>query len=208
MAAQLLISTIANAKGDTTDIADAASAFLTQGLAADPRCINCLFGKIVLSLHLDQQPDTETLNRLSKTLRTGHVGATKISISQFSYLVKWQRSDGVKIPAEKLEALFDAALANPGWNHTGRGGIEAAYREYFEFVRGDLESALKHARGAINAWPDQWSYRMQAVQVLRKLGRKADALAELNQAARLAKNVSQHDKVRQTRERIERELQD
>ena len=50
-----------------------------------------MFGLIVLDLHQDRQPDPALITRLADALRSGYVGPTKVSISQFSYLVKWQQ---------------------------------------------------------------------------------------------------------------------
>ena len=206
MAAQFLISAVANAEDNAPAMADAARTFLHNGLAADERCINCLFGLLVLDLHLDRQPDNAVIDQLKQALRAGYVGPTKVSVSQFSYLVKWHRSDGVKLDPQDLEAIFDAALANPAWNHTGRAGIETAYREYYELVAGDLESAVEHARAAAAAWPDQWSYHMHLIRVLRKLSRDAEALTVINQAARVASNQSQLKETADMRADIMREL--
>ena len=205
MAAQLLISSLDRTNSDSQPLATAARTFLNNGLSNDPRCINCLFGLVVLDLHMDRQPDAATVQRLREALGSGPVGATEVSISQFSYLVKWQQGKGVKLPPRELEAIFDAALANPGWNHTGRAGIEAAYREYHENVSGNLDAALNHARAAIHAWPDQWSYHMQLVQVLRKLGNDDAALAALENADRLADNQKQHQQMADLRAAIQRE---
>lgn len=202
MAAQLVISMIANTKGDTSELEATAETFLDQGLRADPNCINCLFGKVVLAIHVDRVPDPGLLDQLSSALRTGFVGATKVSVSQFSYLVKWQQSDGVKIPSAALEKLFDDALQNPRWLPTGRAGIEAAYREYHEFVTGDLERALVHADRAIDAWPDQWSYHMHKVRVLHKLSSVEAALTALDVAERLAGNDDQLSRVEKRRQQI------
>ena len=205
MAAQLLISSLDRTDSDSRPLAAAARTFLDNGLSNDPRCINCLFGLVVLELHMDRQPDAATVQRLREALGSGQVGATEVSISQFSYLVKWQQSEGVKLPPQELEAIFDAALSNPGWNHTGRAGIEAAYREYHEKVSGNLDAALIHARAAIDAWPDQWSYHMQLVQVLRKLGNDDAALAALENADRLADNQKQQQQMADVRAAIQRE---
>jgi len=205
MAAQLLISSLDRTNSDSQPLATAARTFLNNGLSNDPRCINCLFGLVVLDLHMDRQPDAATVQRLREALGSGPVGATEVSISQFSYLVKWQQGKGVKLPPRELEAIFDAALANPGWNHTGRAGIEAAYREYHEKVSGNLDAALIHARAAIHAWPDQWSYHMQLVQVLRKLGNDDAALAALENADRLADNQKQQQQMADVRAAIQRE---
>ncbi|MCB1786635.1 MAG: tetratricopeptide repeat protein, partial [Gammaproteobacteria bacterium] len=109
----------------------------------------------------------------------------------FSFLVKWQRSNGVKLSGDDLESLFEAALANPGWNSTGRASIEAAYREYYEFVVRDLELALPHAKAATDAWPEQWSYHVKLADILRRLGRTDEALAALEKAQKTASNADQ-----------------
>ncbi len=54
MAGQLLISAVEKAGSDAAELASAARTFLRNGLDADERCINCLFGLIVLDLHLRQ----------------------------------------------------------------------------------------------------------------------------------------------------------
>ncbi len=203
MAAQVVIAAIGNARGDVSELGNAAEIFLDRGLANDPQCVNCLFGKVVLALHLNRQPEAETVERLKNGLRRGFVGATKVSISQFSYLVKWYRSDGLRLADDGLNQIFKAALANPRWGYTGRAGIEAAYREYFEFVTGDLDAALEHARKAVQIWPTQWSYHMQLVNVLRKLGRSDDALAALDTAAQHAKYASQRTRMMEKRQVIE-----
>jgi hypothetical protein len=203
MAGQLLITALDRPGVDRDAVAHAARTFLESGLGADPRCINCLFGLLVLDLHLDRQPDPALVDRLADALRSGHVDATNTSTSQFSYLVRWHRSDGIKLAPEQLRSIFDAALANPGWNNTGRAGIAAAYREYFELVAGDLDSALQQAEAAIRSWPAQWSYHMQKIEVLRKLGRRADALAALDRAVPLAENDTQRERMAKVRTELE-----
>jgi hypothetical protein len=205
MAAQMLIGAVGSSENAAPELADAARSFLHNGLEADARCINCMLGLVVLDLHQEMQPPSTLIARISDALRAGYVGPTKVSISQFSYLVKWQQSDGIKLPAEDLEAIFDAALSNPGWVHTGRAGIEAAYREYYEFAVQDLPSALKHAQAAISFWPEQWNYRMQLVRVLHKLGRPSEALAALDVAATLAGNDIQRLETAEARRSIERQ---
>jgi tetratricopeptide (TPR) repeat protein len=203
MAGQLLITALDRPGVDRDAVAHAARTFFESGLDADPRCIDCLFGLLVLDLHLDRQPDPALIGRLAEALRSGHVDATNTSTAQFSYLVRWHRSDGIKLAPEQLRAIFDAALANPGWNNTGRAGIASAYREYFELVAGDLDSALQQAEAAIRSWPAQWSYHMQKVEVLRKLGRRADALAALDRAAPLTENETQRERMAKVRTELE-----
>lgn len=199
MAGQMLIAGLGEAGDQAPALAKAARIFLHNGLLADERCINCLFGLIILDLHLGQQTDSAVVQRLEETLRKGYVGPTKVSVTQFSFLVKWHQSGAYGLPPEKLEGIFDAALANPAWNHTGRAGIEAAYREYFEFVARDLDAALVHARAAVAAWPQQWGYHMSLVQVLRKLGHLDEALAALDEATKVASNDVQQQQTAEAR---------
>lgn len=207
LAAQLLISMIGKSTGNTDQMADAASGFLDAGLRADERCLDCLFGKIALALHVGTQPARETLDKLVSSLESGDVGPTKVSANQFSFLARWHKSDGEKLPADDIESIFDAALANPGWRHDGRAGIEAAYREYHEFVTGDLAAAEQHARAAIAAWPEQWGYHVQLVQVLRKRGLEEDALAALDAASASIRNNRQQQDFEQVKRDIEHSLQ-
>jgi hypothetical protein len=202
MAAQVVIAALDKASGNVPELANAARTFLNQGLVADARCINCLFGLVVLDLHLGNQPDPAIVARLGEALRVGNVGPTKVSVSQFGFLVKWLRSGDSALTPSDLESIFDAALANPRWVHTGRAGIEAAYREYHEFVSQDLEAALLHGRAAVDAWPEQWSYHMQLVRVLKKLGRIDQASEVLDEAARLASNESQHRQTAELRDTL------
>jgi tetratricopeptide (TPR) repeat protein len=187
-------------------LADAARTFLANGLAADSRCINCLFGMVVVDLHMNIQPEQALIDRLADALRSGHVDATKVSISQMSYLVKWQRSDGFKLDPGNLESIFNAALENPAWNHSGRAGIEAAYRDYYELVADDLPNALQHAQAAVQSWPEQWGYRMNLARILVKMGRTSEALAALDEAALVADNQTKQSETSAARVDIEHSL--
>ena len=207
MAAQLLISVIGESEGDTRELEAAAREFLHTGLRIDPECLDCLFGLIALDLNLGRQPPPATIERLRTSLRNGNVGPTHVSISQFSFLARWHRSDGQKLPIAELESIFDAALENPGWNSTGRAGIEAAYRELHEFVTGDLAAAEVHARNAIAAWPGQWGYHAHLIRVLRKQGRPADALIALQQATAAIDNAQQAAELSHLDGVIRRDLQ-
>jgi len=207
MAAQLFIAAIDKNEGEVEGLAKAANYHLDEGLRIDPRCIDCQFGKIVLDLQLGRSPPQETLNRLNDSLRNGDVGPTSLSISQFSFLSRWHRSDGHKLTAEQFESIFDAARANPGWNHTGRAGLESAYRNYYEFVTQDLGKAEEHARAAIAAWPDQWAYHVHLVRVLRKLGRHAEALRALQEGAAAVNNETQRQELERLVDEIRRNLQ-
>ena len=205
-AAQLMITVLGKSKDRPQEIVDLAEYYLHQGLSVDTRCINCLFGMIVLDLHLGKAPDPGVISRLTDALRQGYVGPTKVSLNQFSFLVKWKKSGSSSLSSADLEAIFDAALANRSWVPTGEASIRSAYREYYEFVVGDLESALLHARAAVKAWPQPWNYRMQLVRVLEKLGRYQEALSELDSAADRAKNEKHKRETAETASRIEHQL--
>jgi hypothetical protein len=84
--------------------------------------------------------------------------------------------------------MFDAALENPAWKHTGRAGIEAAYREYWHHVARDLSKALQHGQAAVRAWPSQWSYQFAVAKLLQKLDRPQEALEVLDKAIQFADN--------------------
>ena len=206
MAGQLAISMVPKIQGNKTEIANVAEQFLEQGLRANDRCLNCLFGLVVLDLHLGRAPAFENLDRLTTALREGPVDASLVSVSQFSFLVNWVAAGDSMLTAAQLKSIFDAALANPSWNNTGRASIEAAYRKYYELVTNDLESARMHAEAAIKAWPSQWAYRVQLVEVLLKMERFDEAREALVPAAELAKNAKQNAEVERLLGLVERSV--
>lgn len=208
MAAQALIATFGNAQPgiDTSALAGAARQFLDNGLDIDPGCLDCRFGHVILDLQLGRDPEPASLTALVDGLRHGHVGPTRIAVSQFSFLARWHRSDGHKLPPGEVEAIFQAALANPGWNATGRAGVAAAYREYLEFVTGDLAAAERQARAAVAAWPQQWGYHVQLVNLLRKRGDAGAARRALLAAANAPRNALQRGEFVALEGAIQREL--
>lgn len=206
MAAQALISGLDAGDGDRETIAAAARDYLDAGLAIDPDCIDCLLGKVVLALHLDRQPDPALLERLLAALRSGHVGPTRVSVSQFNFLVSWQRSDATRLAPADFEAIFEAALANPAWPGSGRAGLASAYREYHEHVTGDLAAALQYAAAAVDAWREQWGYHVHLVRVLRKAGLHVEALKALDAAAGTLRNARQRAHFFELRAAIKRDL--
>ncbi|MCP5438817.1 MAG: hypothetical protein H6960_11735 [Chromatiaceae bacterium] len=54
----------------------------------------------------------------------------------------------MKLPPQELEAIFDAALANPGWNTPAVPASNGVLR-VCENVSSNLDAALNHARAAI-----------------------------------------------------------
>jgi tetratricopeptide (TPR) repeat protein len=197
MAGQLAIAMLPQIQGDKAEIANVAEQFLEQGLKANDRCLNCLFGLLVLDLHLERAPEQGNLDDLVRGLRSGPVDASIVSVSQFNYLVEWAKGGESTLTGDIMKSLFDAALENPGWNYTGRAGIESTYREYLELVVGDLELALEHARAAVALWPSQWSYHKQLISLLLKMGREDEALSAVQVASKVAVNAQQQIAIEQ-----------
>lgn len=205
MAAQYLIAAVAEAGPNASTLVEAAHAYLDAGLRSPGGCINCLFGKVVLALQTGRQPSAEVFDELRRRLRTGDVGPTKVSVTQFSFLSRWHRSDGTRLPHAQFTALFEDALANPGWRHTGRAAIEASYREYHEFVTGDLAVAERHARAALAAWPQQWGYHAHLVRVLRKRGHHDEAWKALEKAESSVRNAKQRQDLAQLKDAVRKD---
>ncbi|MCB1923408.1 MAG: hypothetical protein KDJ27_06600 [Gammaproteobacteria bacterium] len=208
MAAQMLIVAIDTSEGDKASLAAAADTFLDRGLEIDGKCIDCLFGKVVLHLHMGAQPPAALLERLQHALANDDIGPIDLSISQFSFLVRWQRREGATwLNNADVEAILDAALRNEGWGHTARAAIESAYREYHEFVTGRLDLAEQHARAAVRAWPDQWGYHAQLIRVLRKQSQFEAAMLALDEAEATIRNADQRNEHTRLRQAIDIELQ-
>lgn len=206
-AAQLLIASLEHAGDSRSHLASTARSYLERGLQSDANCVNCLFGLVVLDLHLGQRPPAETIDAIVQALRSGHVDATTVSVGQFSYLVNWQKRQDSALQPQQIEAIFAAALTNPGWNRTGKASLHAAYREYLEFVVGDLPGALKHAEIAVVTWPGQWAYQMQKLRLLARLGRWGEALQAADRMQSIAINEPQREQLRNIRARIEQRSQ-
>ncbi|MCB1773736.1 MAG: tetratricopeptide repeat protein [Gammaproteobacteria bacterium] len=197
IAAKTLIGTLNRHDAERPLRADIARRHLERGLAADPTCTNCLFGLLVLDLHLDRVPSDDLMSRLTDVLRDGRVDATTLSVGQFSFLVKWQKSGASTLTDEQLRSIFDTALDNRGWNHTGRAGIHAAYREYLATVVGDLDGALEQADKAISTWPEQWAYHVHKVELLMQMQRYDEALAAIDAAMSVSDNNGQRARLEQ-----------
>jgi hypothetical protein len=206
MAGQFLLAAAKHAEGDKTQLADAARTMFENGLEVNDRCINCLFGLLVLDLTLDRDPSTELLARLKNSLRSGEVGPTTVAVNQFSFLSRWQRGGGHRLSRDDFQALFDAALENSRWTHTARAGIAAAYAEYYEFVVKDLDAARTQARAAVDAWPQQWAYHIHLVRILRKLGQYEQALATVRNSLTAVSNDDQKRESEKLIGEIDREM--
>ena len=185
-AAKLYISHIGKT-ADSDQIKDAATAHLQKLRQLSPENLNALFGLIVLNLHLDLPPEPQWISELQNRLRTGIVDPQHLSVTQFSYLVKWHMSDGKRLSQEDLLGIFNAALANPRFDRFARGGILSALRAYHLEVLNDPETAHTYARQAVDAWPERWHFHKQLVKLLVKLERWKDATEALSQARQLDK---------------------
>lgn len=202
-AAQLLIAAIGRDPTRADQFAPAARDFLHAGLKADPGALNCLFGLLVLDLHLDKTPPPDLIDRLTTQLRSGYIGPTKLAITQFNYLVTWQRSGVSGLTATDMVRIFEAVLANPTSYGKGRAGIETAYRAYLEFVLKDLPGALLHAEQAVRLWPDRADYQMNLARVQAKLGRYLPAHETLQKARKLALGPSQQTALDEMEQQLE-----
>ena len=202
IAAKTLIGSLNQHDAERPLRADIARRHLERGLAANPNCTNCLFGMLVLDLHLDRPPSDSLMTRLISALRTGYVDATTLSVGQFSFLVEWQKSGASALTDGQFRSIFDSALDNSGWNRTGRAGIHAAYREYLAAVAGDLDGALEQADKAIATWPNQWAYHVHKVELLIRLQRYDDALAALEHASKVSGNDDQESRLEEMKKAI------
>jgi hypothetical protein len=207
IAAKTLIGSLGQQDAERPLRAEIARQHLERGLAAKPGCTNCLFGLLVLDLHLDRAPSDALMARLTDALRSGYVDATTLSVGQFSFLVKWQQSGASALTDGQIRSIFDAALDNPGWNPTGRAGIHAAYREYLATVAGDTNGALEQADRAIATWPRQWAYYVHKVELLTEMQRYDEALATLAQADSVSDNEEQRTRLEQIRMAIQQATQ-
>ncbi len=202
MAAQLLIASLDSDRKENSSAESLARHYLARGLEIDQNCANCLFGLIVLDIHVNKPPPDATLNQLKDYLRSGDVGPTRVAINQFRFLVDWQKGGASSLSNSALEDILDAALENPKWTFTARSSIESAYREYHEFVTKDLGTALLHATRSADAWREQWKPRMNVVRILLKMGQKQEALKHLDVASSVARNEHQLRQTQQLREHI------
>lgn len=166
-------------------------------LQLDPNNPDALFGLIVLNLHVAQAPKSEWLSQLSEELRTGDVGPTRMTVSQFAFLVRWIRSGQYSLSPEAMHSLFDAALDNPRLPRLARASILAARRAYASDVLGDLPAALEYAKASVALWPQRWHYRKRLAQIHMRLLSFDDARDVLKQALRLNLNQDQRTQANQ-----------
>jgi tetratricopeptide (TPR) repeat protein len=182
--AQLLIDQVGRGR-HSDKIYRAAQSHLQKVRELDPENLDALFGLVFLDLFADKDPPQPLIGTLVRQLRTGVVDPTKLAISQFSFLVRWQAGPGHKLPHEQALRILQAAAANPRMNGTGRAGVLSATRAYYDLVLHDLPAALPYAQQAVHAWPGRWHYQYRLVQLLIRMGRWQQARAAFEKALKL-----------------------
>jgi tetratricopeptide (TPR) repeat protein len=157
-------STYAQAKG-----------FFMRTINSNERNADGLFGLIVLNLHVNREPEFEWIEELKRRLSVYPFSPMNVTTEHFSYLVRWQMSDGHKMKHETLVGIFDAVLGNPDMDGYARAGILNALRAYYQDVQKDPEYALPYAEEAVQHYPRRWHYNMKLIKLLGELNRFDDA---------------------------------
>jgi len=194
-AAQLYIGLLNNSESDSV-LYTASRTHLEKILEIDPGNPNSLFALIILNLHTKQRPEQEWLNMLIKELRDGDIGPTRLSVSQFSFLVRWHINKNFPLSTETMHNLFNAVLSSKRINKFGRSSILSARRAYFDKVLNQPELALIDAREAANLWPSRWHYQ-------KKLAELAFQLNYFDEAVTVLTNAIQHDLSKQQKTEAE-----
>lgn len=158
--------------GRTANQAEAYSAarqHLLNVLESIPDHPNALFGLLVLDLHVDRPPEPWVIDKLERALREGAVGPTRLTISQFSFLVRWTMAGTSTLSNQDLLRLFEAALANPRLSVMAQSAVYSARRAFFDLVLHDPERAIGDARMAVKTWPYRWHYRKRLAELALRL---------------------------------------
>lgn len=170
--AQLLMDELGSATGeDKVRLYLAARYHLDQVRRLDPANLNALFGKLMLELFVGRDPDPQLIEQLAGELRGGVVDATKLAISQFTFLVRWQMADGHRLAHPQALAILHAILDNPRLSNQPRAAVLSAIRAYHERVLDDPLTALSYAEQAVRTWPRRWHYHYRLVKLLIRLDR-------------------------------------
>ncbi len=197
-AAQTMIQLTGRTQGEDRALADTlAGEYLQQVLKQDENNLNGLFALLILDLHMDRTPSEAFLTRLQDTLRTGDIGPTSLSITQFSYLVRWHMADGHKLADSQIRAIFDAVLQNPALVWKGRASVASAYRAYYERILDNPEKALIYAREAVRNWPARWDYWRKLLQLLLKNGYYSEVSEAVAKAKTYDRNNEHGDEIKQ-----------
>ena len=162
-------------------------------LSIDTNNPDALFGLIILNLHVQRAPESEWVDNLEYELSNGAIDASRFTVSQFSFLVRWHLAGAYPMPEGAMTRLFDAVEKNRRLGNPARAGILAARSAYVDRVLKQPEKALPFAKGAVRYWPQRWHYRKRYAQLLMRLQRWEEAVAVLQQGIEqpLAENQRQ-----------------
>jgi tetratricopeptide (TPR) repeat protein len=174
--AQMLMDELGRTEGEQqARIYLAARHHLDQVRQLDPTNLNALFGRMMLELFVGRDPDPAVVDELIDGLRNGVLGPTKLSISQFTYLVRWQMADGHPLTHQRALEILHAPLDNRSFNTQGRAAVLSTIRAYHERVLNDPARALDYAQQAVRTWPRRWHYHYRLVKLLIRLDRRDEA---------------------------------
>lgn len=163
--------------------------YFEQANAANPGYTNGLFGLVVLSYTAGRPLEEEWLTELKTRLRDKpfqHGNAT-----WFGALVGCQKQGPCRLPDNELVELFDAALANATIASRTRAAVLASATDLYVNYFRDYSSALRYAKEAVAAAPDEPQYRLNLVNILiagREFQAAHDLLDTLKQADKYGAN--------------------
>ena len=101
--------------------------------------------------------------------------------SSLSTLVSCEIDGGCDLPANRMKAAFEAALAHP----SPSARLQATYSDYAWNVLGDRPLALKMIGGAVKTDPSEPAYLITQIRMLSAQGYTADAHDALRELRRL-----------------------
>ena len=191
-AAQLLFD-LAPQSSDPSALYLAAESHFKRVLELDPRQPNGLFGLIVLKLETQEIIPKSLIDTLEQELRSGKIGPTRLSITQFNYLLRLSRSERPSLQPQSMLRLLDATLENTGLHRFAKGSILNVKRAYLDEVMADPQRALPVAQQAAAKWPENWHYQLKLAELLSRLDRHAEAEKLLTQKFQTGLNKSERE---------------
>lgn len=170
---------------DPKPLYDGAMLHLNHLRELDPENSDALLAKIVLNLHLELPPERAWIEQLVAQLPSTNVDPSKLTISHFSFLVRWQLSGNSPLDNRDLQAIIEAALRNPGFDSLGKAGLHNANRALLQRLLHQPKEALEQARLAVYWWPKRFAYHKKVIELLIELG-------QLDEAREALKSASEH----------------
>lgn len=181
--AQLLMEQIQNAEL-SAEAATLAANHFEHMTAISPDHADGLFGLVVLELYQGRSPDQGLIDRLAERLSRLPFNPLNVNSTQFSYLASWH-DPARNLPGltpEQMLQIFEAALANPTLPPVARAAIYHALGGYAQHTLRDLDMALRSARLAAEAAPDNWEVLDRYARLLAVTGRFNEAESVLRSA--------------------------